>query len=285
MIKYLVVNQNNPSPHTKPESTGLDEIKQAEKNLAFISSTRRRKELGSRIITIVERDRLKQYKHDHHDKQLYDSAFKQSGKKVHAYAEDADPALSLVRLHEHITRQPGEIERIHRSIGHKGVSLTLGSIPQLGDWDAGHKLDELFREFPDSPLLKEAGFSVADDYADQSTSQLSYGFGVVKVENGMSLMGVRKRAAADIQTTEGIDYDIIKRTSFLVDIEDLDQEEIQVVSELIPYIFQDQPIPCEVRNTIGRQMIEPFIKDKSLRSASSKILPANSIYYALHRFK
>lgn len=198
------------------------------------------------------------------------------------------PEISLLDMEER-TRAMTDDDWEHAAMyTGKGVSAELGHVDQLGDWDAGHDLDEAVRRLPQSAALSEAGFEFGDTYDSKDTARISYEFYIT--DGGMKAK--RKRAAADILTESGTIYNLVKSSTFLVDVRDLGSKDLQTVRSVQrsfkngeKLTSQEIQVRDEVFEDAGRTIIEPFVSEKDRRERSTAVLAVTSLYFALVRHR
>ncbi len=237
---------------------------------------------AQRLETIVHADTLKRHRYDQ------GAGMALSAVALQNIALHSEPAEVIADKLAALDRYRAQVDadKTHQVLGMKGISVTLGYVDQYGVWEKGKELDHIFRQLPASAALHKRGFRFDHTYGDKEKSALSYGFQLVNTERGTSIMGVRKRAAADISSENGDEIEIVKRTSFLVDYEQLTDEQRDMTMPVLRQLFREKGRASpELQSEMGERLIEPFVSDQSVRDASRAVLPASSTYFALHRVK
>lgn len=196
---------------------------------------------------------------------------------------------SLLDLHERTSGDAGVDQNTFWHEVGKGISAELGHVDQFGDWSAAHPLDVEMRALPESERLKDAGFNFLDTYGSKDLAKISYSFKIVDDEfgKGVSLMGIRKRAAADIITDSGETYEIIKRSSFLIDGLRIEEDMQPLLIDILKSLQDDDNLADHTRaaaQEAGQAIVEPFVADKDLRERSKVVLAVSSLYFALKRY-
>lgn len=177
-----------------------------------------------------------------------------------------------------------------KALGGKGISAELGHVDQLGDWESGNCLDTLVRALPDSPALDKAGFVFGDTYDAKDKAKINYSFYLGDNARNLnkSIKGARKRAAADIIDENGNIYEIVKHSTFSIDVRELTRPQVALLDHVMKIIGNDEPKTKQDvarMNEAGQAIIEPFIADKNLKHESTAAVAASSLYFALHRFR
>lgn len=172
----------------------------------------------------------------------------------------------------------GKVHPSWLAIG-KGISGELAHTVLLGDWEAGSKIDEVFREFPDSSELEDVGFEVVNRYEKKSTAPKHY-----RLRSGGGIDGLprylainRLRAAADLISPRGDHYQLIKRASFVLNLPNLD---ISVREQLSDAIHRRPD--GKLWDDLGQQIVEPVLDEPQLRM-NETIRPGSVVYFALRR--
>ena len=296
MVQFTTVNlidlvRRSPLSTVEDDRTGSD-IQTARANIIQnydVSSYCQ--ELAERVASVNRADKLNQYRHDLVRKDLFDTVL---GSRIPflALLKKDGPEDRLVRLHEYISETDNP-DDLHKTLEHKGISITLANVDQLADWESGRQLDDIFRKLPKSKKLANNGFEFADTYGSKEASYITHRLKVVKKPgSGMTLMDVRKRAAADVTSDQSTLYEIGKRTAYAVD----PRRFTKAQRKLVNFIVQDlegahkngngtdiDPKVLEAMQEFGDSVVEPFVEEPDRRS-STLVLPASTVYYALQRF-
>lgn len=247
-------------------------------------------ELAHRVAGIVGTERSRRNAHYYRYRALFNVPEGEPLLSVNnSYAE-----ASLIDLHERTAVMTERQLEIARAMGGKGISLELGHVDQLGAWADGSVLDAQVRELPESRVLEEAGFTFRDTYGDKDRAKVSYKFYVSDHfededdtrPHHISLKGVRKRAAADVETKDGDTFELVKMSSFLINIQKLTMEQRDVLTRAFHSGGKASgQSPDNLMNYAGLDIIEPHIADVQLRRDSSAVIAASSLYFALRRGK
>lgn len=198
------------------------------------------------------------------------------------------PEISLLDIEERTSMMTDEDWKHAATYTGKGISAELGHVDQLGDWDAGHDLDDAVRRLPYSPRLAEAGFVFGDTYDKKDAARISYEFYIT--DGG--LKAKRKRAAADVLTESETIYNLVKSSTYLVDVRELGQKDVRMIRS-VQRAFMDgkklSPQQAQERDQVfeeaGRAIIEPFVSEKDRREHSTAVLAVTSLYFALVRHR
>ena len=235
---------------------------------------------AERLATITESERAHRFRFDVTNMHMISTARRaiEESDGTHSHAE-----IAMDALHNYLTENYSHAEHLHRALGHKGIGLTLGYVEQNGAWESITPLDDSFRKFPDSELLRDKGFRFSSTYGSKDGARLSYGLKIHPTPQGMSLVGIRKRAAADI-TDEKVSYDIVKRSAFLIDPKRLSSEELSMAGKILAARHGNAPADVGVERQFGEHVLEPYITDQNGVRTSGIVLPAASSYTALRRF-
>jgi len=195
------------------------------------------------------------------------------------------PEASLLDIEER-TGSMTDVDRARAAVySGKGISAELGHVDQLGDWDAGHVLDDAVRRLPESKVLADAGFVFGETYIKKDTAQVTYEFYIT--DGGLKVK--RKRAAADIITERGTMYDLVKSSVFFIDEHELQQSDVRSLRSVKRMLKDDSLSDKErkkrdaVFSEAGAAIVEPFIVEKDQRNRSTAVLAATSLYFALVR--
>ena len=248
--------------------------------------TPRIKELADRLCSVVHQDRNKRTKYDDGNAKLRLAVL---GGRMWVDALFDSPEYRLARFADYAEQDPNA-GSLHRIMGAKGLSITLGSVDQLGNWASGKPLDDKMRKLPKSRYLARKGIQFTETFSDKSEARLSYGASLVRTELGTSMMLERKRAAANISTKTRNEHDIpgfeiIKRSSYLLDAHQLDPEQLCLINAISKVLSDNKPlqIPQDMRTELGQAIVEPIVEDRERRNHSTLLLPGSSTYYVLDR--
>lgn len=194
------------------------------------------------------------------------------------------PVYSLLDLDERTSSMDENDKLFALSMGGKGISAELGYADALGDWDAAKLLDEAIRGLPTSKKLVDAGFVFGDTYDAKENAKVTYKF-YLNTQRGETFRAVRRRAAADIITEAGHEYEIVKSSSFLVDPRQLSDSERALIKGVVQRAGNDDPANDygEYATRAGDAIIEKRLRDKDTRLNAPVVLPASSVYFALRR--
>jgi hypothetical protein len=194
------------------------------------------------------------------------------------------PEASLLDLDTRTASMTDEDKQRAAVYGGKGISLELGHVDQLGDWDAAKPLDGAIRMLPRSERLASAGFVFGDTYDVREKAKTTYKFYLSDREyrGAPVVRAVRRRAVADILTEAGHEYEIVKSSSFLINDGELSPSQQRRLHEA------RRPSTSKVEagkvfTGIGLDIVEPFIGDSDLRQRSTAVLAIHSLYFALRR--
>lgn len=192
------------------------------------------------------------------------------------------PEASLLDLDRRTSSMTEEHKQRAAVYGGKGVSLELGHIDQLGDWAAARPLDAAVRVLPVSPILEAAGFVFGDTYDAKEKAKITYKFYLSDKNYGdlPVVRAVRRRAAADILTEAGHEYEIVKSSSFMINDAELTPAQRKKLSVVRRPSKSESD---EVFTEVGLDIVEPFIANNELRQSSTAVLAVNSLYFALRR--
>jgi len=215
---------------------------------------------------------------------------------------DGSVEESLLAFHRQIRNQKvGEKNSVWSEVG-KGISAELGHVDQYADWDSAKPLDEEMRGLPLSPRLEEAGFTFENTYNGKDSAKIDYSFKLVNNERSKqdrsdrdrgtaSIMAIRKRAAADVYTDDGSRYEVIKRSSFMVDVLRLPEGQQPFLADIFGVFREsgafakgEKEIAERRAHEAGAAIIEPFLADLQLRERSKTVLAISSLYFALKRY-
>lgn len=247
-------------------------------------------ELGQRVVTLTHADQSIRAAHHRRYRTMFDLPGSEPVIKDDGLGFAQQSLLDFDKrliLQDHLTAHP-----IWSSVG-KGISAELGHVDQFGDWAVAHPLDEELRALPGSDALADAGFVFRDTYGTRENAKVSYDFKTVDnpAGAGRSLMGIRKRAAADLDTVRGDTYEIIKRSSFLVNVGALEDGQKPFLSDIMHNLKKDKyateaekQAAAQTRREAGQALIEPLLTDKARREQSQSILAVSTLYFALKRY-
>lgn len=213
---------------------------------------------------------------------------------------DGSAEESLIAFHKQLRVQGvTNTDSIWREVG-KGISAELGHVDQRGHWESAKPLDDEMRSLPYSPKLRAAGFVFEDTYGQKDSAKIDYSFKLVNNEQGKhanrvsktaSIMAIRKRAAADIHAEDGSRYEIIKRSSFLLDVLRLPENQQPFLADIFGVLRKDddfiegeKEVAERRAHQAGDAIIEPYLADKQLRERSKVVLAVSSLYFALKRY-
>ena len=267
-------------------------MRQAIQNISRVVGPNKRSiDLAQRMVRLTDAERSSRYAHHYRYRAMLRIA---EGVPLIDDPVNEPAVDSLLDFHARIKGMDYDDVTYLHGIG-KGFSAELGHVDQLGDWDAAHALDEEMRELPESPALADAGLSFHDTYGSRENAKISYNFRITDdpTGKGACLMGIRKRAAADIDTPdEGHTFDIVKRSSFFIDASTLPYEEQELLNEFFSqikakessYTPQELVELNEARRLAGTEIIEPYLADRELRARSESVFAISSLYFALKRY-
>ncbi|MES2876173.1 MAG: hypothetical protein V4678_01760 [Patescibacteria group bacterium] len=198
---------------------------------------------------------------------------------------------SLLDLRER-TKSMSEAD-YQRALGYglKGVSAELGHADQLGDIEVGGELDDMIRELPYSDTLAAAGLQFDDTYDAKEQAKISYKFQSGANRFGPYMFARRMRAAADVRTEDGAEFDIVKISDFYVDHEFVSRQHKRAFSSIREVAGDDNATKLmkdrmqDQMNELGHEIIEPAISEKMLRQRRTGVLAVTSLYFALHRHR
>lgn len=215
------------------------------------------------------------------------------GKDEFPFVEDVTnlAAASLIGFHRRRIAA-GQIDSSRLAIpGSKGISAELGHVDQLGDWGGTKLLDEEIRALPSSEEIADEDLEFSRIYGSDDP-RIHYRMRLIEAHNG-ELAGVsfsRNRAVADIVTSEGSKYEIIKRSSFVVAHDAIDDNAALGLNQLGLKLLDGKdkdprfvPKFAYEVDLWAKEVIEPFITDKSKRERSHAVLAASCTYFALLR--
>ena len=242
------------------------------------------------IATIMSAERSRRQAHYHR----YRTQFNVPREQRLTQDDHSLAQASLIDLDTRLREATPEQLLHAESLKGKGIAAELGHIDQLGSWQAGAKLDAEIRALPDSRKLQDAGFVFSETYGDKSEAKINYRLHLVSETKAVHedagepvLVAVRKRAAADVTSADGRQYEIVKKSSFLINPRQLGRhylENIENVIELSSNEATERQAP-PLMDKIGHQIVEPFITHPELREVSSGVLAVSSLYLALSRRK
>lgn len=168
----------------------------------------------------------------------------------------------------------------------KGVSSELGYVEQLGDWDSTKELDEQVRALNTSELLAQVGI-VLTHIHDRDDAQINYSLRLVSSmdqRRGFSLLGIRKRAVADLEGTDGSRFEIIRRSGFYIDETKLSVEEVEALSVLMRIKERDRIKRKQLFRDYVGPIISEYVENADVRP-EARVLPVTSSYIVLKRFQ
>lgn len=180
----------------------------------------------------------------------------------------------------------GDKEQIWASAT-KGVSSELGYVEQLGDWKGTRELDDQVRQLTTSDVLAQAGITLT--HVHDEDSLINYSLKLVAsmdVARGFSLLGIRKRAVADVEGTSGARYEIIRRSGFFIDETKLNNDEVRAFVQ-IAKLESHKDHSVKKRKSLVQDFVGPIISslvDHPEERDSQRVLPVTSSYIALRRF-
>jgi hypothetical protein len=250
----------------------------------------RNDELAFRLASVVRAERSRRNAHYYRYRALFRVATDQP-----LFMEQANiPEACLLDIHSRVTAMTTPERSFASEMGGKGIPLELGHVDQLGDWNSGRVLDEGIRKLPESKTLADAGFVFGETYMAKDSAKIDYDFKITEAyrarpggrDRSVSLKGVRKRAAADIVTEDGTPIELVKKSSFMIDVHSLDQEALSLLSPVMRSIHDNHsPAFDAAAQRAGEAIIEPYIIDPSMRERSTAVIAASSLYFALHRHR
>jgi len=166
----------------------------------------------------------------------------------------------------------------------KGVSGEIAHVEQLGDWTRAHELDEQMRRLKGSQALAAAGITL-EHIHEEADAKISYGIRFLSQNDTpnspLSILAVRKRAVADVRGSKGEEFELVRRSGFLINPIDLSKDAL--VDVLTNGMSKDKVRRKAWSQQFGEDTVEPFVHDAELREASTAVLPVTSLYFALDR--
>lgn len=244
----------------------------------------RNKELAYKLAQAITPERSRREAHFHRYRLMTRAAM--NGQLLDP--DDSLPEASLLDIERRTSTLTDADWALAATYTGKGISAELGHVDQLGDWGAGHQLDDAVRQLPNSDVLAQAGFVFGETYDKKETARITYDF---YMSDG-GIKAKRKRAAADVITESGTIYNIVKSSIFLIDESALTtREDIRSVRS-VKRVLQDKNMTPEERMerdavfaSAGNDIVEPFITEKDRRERSTAVLATTSLYFALVRHR
>ena len=165
----------------------------------------------------------------------------------------------------------------------KGVSAELGHVVQLGDW-SGAALDGLMKDLPECQKLEDAGFGFDKIYDEDTFVRYKLRHGETGLPNLDPYIGFhRLRPVADLTGPSGLRYELVKRSGFPINPEELSSVESQQVRDVLAIYGTGKSNNSKHKATqLGSKIVEPAIKDKNSRS-QPRVMPTTSQYFAIRR--
>lgn len=166
----------------------------------------------------------------------------------------------------------------------KGLSSELGYVEQFGDWQAARELDDQVRQLTTSEILAQTGITLSHIHGSDE-ALVSYSLRLVAsmdAARGFSLLGIRKRAVADVEGTDDVRYEIIRRSGFYIDETKLARKELKSIAQLRDLEENDR----KGRKALFREFVGPIISDlveHPEKRDSQRVLPVTSSYIVLRR--
>lgn len=283
-ISHSDIDVHTGNLYSTPKTQSMLHLEVIQNIVAHFGAGHRAVEIGHRIADITTYEQNTRLAHYYQFKTAVAYPLSERLLSADAHSEDIVEA-SLIDFDAVATVAKQGMNLAVYASGTKGLSSELGYVDQKADWAAAHGLDERMRALTTSEILAHAGIFLTHVH-ERDEALIRHSLRQVVSPDGsrgVSLLGLRKRAVADVLGSDGSKYEIIRRSGFYIDETQLTDSEVRaIVRASMLGKNKDDERKQILDDTIG-PVIAEYVDNAAIRG-EAKVLPVTSSYIVLDRF-